>query len=186
LGQTFFRKLPEEPALAHLYLPLDTGVVRALQAGGLDAYGLPPERSISDGRGNPCRHCLADIAEGRMMLTLALRPFSRLHPYAETGPVFLCADPCEAHDPRSGAPHMITSRRQLLVKGYGSDERIVYGTGAIVECARMDEHLDRLLADAAVGFADVRSAANNCYFLRVVRAGATAGQALPSSTRLPA
>ena len=37
---------------------LPTDEVRALQAGGPDAYGTAPERVISTGAGNPCRHCL--------------------------------------------------------------------------------------------------------------------------------
>ncbi len=168
--QTFLRKLTEDPAMAYLYLPLGTGVVRALQAGGLDAYGLPPERLISDGRGNPCRHCLQDIKAGEGMLTLSLRPFTKLHPYAETGPVFLHADSCEAHDCTGGVPPIVSCRRQLLVKGYDVNERIVYGTGAIVDCARMDEHLERLFASGEVSFADIRSASKNCYFCRAVRA----------------
>ncbi len=156
------------------YLPLPTHDVMAFQRGSPDAYGNLPERSLSDGGGNPCRHCLQDIKAGEGMLTLSLRPFSKLHPYAETGPVFLHADSCEAHDRTGGAPPIVTSRRQLLVKGYDVNERIVYGTGAIVDCARMDEHLGRLFANSEVAFADIRSASNNCYFCRAVRAQPTA------------
>jgi hypothetical protein len=164
--------------MGHHYLPLPSDAVRRWQAGGPDDYGNPPERTVSDGSGNPCRHCLRDIPAGGGMLILALRPFSGLQPYAETGPVFLCADACPPHDPRNGAPPIVTERHKLLVKGYGRDERIVYGTGAIADCAGMDNHLERLFANAAVEFADLRSASNNCYFCRVVRDGATAA---PSS-----
>jgi hypothetical protein len=159
-----------ENRMPHYYLPISTSAVRALQSGAPDAYGNAPERSVCDGNGNPCRHCLADIPAGRGMLTLSWRPFSQLQPYAETGPVFLCADDCAPHDCQSGAPHMVTSRKNLLVKGYDANERIVYGTGAIVDCAAMDAHLERLLADPAIAFADLRSATNNCFFCRVVRA----------------
>lgn len=171
--------------MPHLYLSLPTEAVRHWQAGGPDAYGNAPERAVSDGSGNPCRHCLRDIPAGRGMLVLALRPFGGLQPYAETGPVFLCAEPCPAHGEPDIAPPIVTGRQRLLVKGYGKDERIVHGTGAVVECALMDEHLDRLLADPAVAFADLRSASNNCFFCRVVRVGAIAGQT-SASPRLPA
>ena len=78
------------------YIPLPTDEVRKLQAGGPDAYGNAPERVVSDGGGNPCRHCLKLIPEGAPMLILAHRPFSKAQPYAETGPIFLCGEPCEA------------------------------------------------------------------------------------------
>ena len=72
---------------------LPTETARHYQAGGADAYGNPPERAVSDGAGNPCRHCLRDVPKGAAMLILAHRPFATLHPYAEAGPIILCADP---------------------------------------------------------------------------------------------
>ena len=38
------------------FTPIPTETVRALQAGGPDANGQLPERHVSDGGGNPCRH----------------------------------------------------------------------------------------------------------------------------------
>ena len=53
------------------FTPLPTATVRALQSGGPDAYGQPPERHVSDGGGNPCRHCLRMIPAGAPMLVLS-------------------------------------------------------------------------------------------------------------------
>ena len=53
------------------FTPISTAIVRAYQAGGLDANGQMPERAVSDGDGNPCRHCLAMIPAGAGMLVLA-------------------------------------------------------------------------------------------------------------------
>ena len=50
---------------------LPTDAVRALQAGGPDAYGNAPERRISNGNGVPCRHCLKYVAEGEPYLIVA-------------------------------------------------------------------------------------------------------------------
>ena len=57
------------------FLPMPTEVARACQAGGVDSHALLPERRVSDGGGNPCRHCLRMIPEGKGMLVLAHRPF---------------------------------------------------------------------------------------------------------------
>jgi Protein of unknown function (DUF1203) len=78
------------------YKAIPTDVVRAYQAGGLDANGQVPEQVVAAGGNNPCRHCLTMIPEGAGMLVLAHRPFPNLQPYAEVGPLFLCAEPCEA------------------------------------------------------------------------------------------
>jgi hypothetical protein len=74
-----------------VFKALPTETVRALQAGAADAYGMPPERKISDGDGVPCRHCLKNVGAGEPYLVLAYRPFPELQPYAETGPIFLHA-----------------------------------------------------------------------------------------------
>lgn len=150
------------------FTPIPTETVRAYQAGGPDANGQMPERHISDGGGNPCRHCLGMIPAGAGMLVLAHRPFPEPQPYAEIGPVFLCATPCTVGG-GSEVPAMLASPEYIL-RGYGADHRIVYGTGAVVAT-------DRLLTEAAVRFADprvaylhVRSARNNCFQCRIDRA----------------
>jgi len=76
------------------FIAVPTETARRYQSGGLDANGQAPERAVSNGNGNPCRHCLTFIPEGAPMLILAHRPFPDLQPYAETGPIFLCADTC--------------------------------------------------------------------------------------------
>jgi len=149
------------------FVPILTEIARALQAGGFDSYGLLPERRVSDGGGNPCRHCLRMIPEGAGMLVLAHRPFGSLQPYAETGPIFLCADPCDAG---GGAelPEMLASA-DYIVRGYGPDERIVYGTGGVVQTDDIPARAEVLLAMPGVDFVHVRSARNNCFQVRVER-----------------
>lgn len=75
------------------FTPIPTETVRAYQAGGPDANGQPPERQISDGGGNPCRHCLKMIPKGAGMLILAHRPFPVPQPYAEIGPISFAPTP---------------------------------------------------------------------------------------------
>ena len=77
------------------FLPLASDRVSALRSGGHDAYDCAPERTISDGAGNPCRHCLDFIPKGAEMSILAYRPLDMAQPYARTGPIILCAEGCE-------------------------------------------------------------------------------------------
>ncbi len=79
------------------FIALSTKTTRALQAGNPDANGQAPERDISDGSAVPCRHCLRDVPAGEPFLILAHRPFTEAQPYAETGPIFLHAEPCQRH-----------------------------------------------------------------------------------------
>ncbi len=147
------------------FLPLDADFVARVRAGGPDANGQPAERAVSDGAGNPCRCCLRQVPEGAKMLILAARPFPELQPYAETGPIFLCAKDCAPWD-GPGVPPVLETSPDYLVKGYSADHRIVYGTGRITPAAEVPAYTGELLDRAEVAFVDVRSARNNCWLAR--------------------
>ncbi len=149
------------------FIAMTTEEAEAYRAGAPDAYGAAPERAVSDGA-SPCRHCLRDIPEGAEMLILAHRPFPALDPYAETGPIFLCADPCDRHA-EDAAPAYLDARAGVLVKGYLANDRIHYGTGRIVPPAALSEAAAEILADPATAYVHARSATNNCYQFRVER-----------------
>ena len=150
------------------YLPFDAETVANLRAGGPDAYGNPAERVISDGHGNPCRFCLCNIPAGVEMLICAARPFNALQPYAETGPIFLCADACTPHDGVTFPP-VLTTSPDYLVKAYDRNERIIYGTGQVTPSDQIAEYASALFERDAVAYVDVRSARNNCFLTRIVQ-----------------
>ncbi len=149
------------------YVAIPTDMVRHYQAGGADANGQVPERTVSDGGGNPCRHCLGMIPAGAGMLILAHRPFPGPQPYAELGPIFLCADLCDAGG-GTGQPEMLASP-DYIVRGYGVDDRIVYGSGGVVATGMIPARAEALFADPRVAYLHVRSARNNCYQCRIDR-----------------
>jgi hypothetical protein len=149
---------------------MSTAEARAYQAGALDANGQKPERQISDGAGVPCRHCQQDVAKGAAYLILNYRPFPALQPYAESGPIFLHAEQCERYDDDGEPPAMFfKNHRRYLIKGYNDRDRIVYGTGWIVEPADMPAAAEKILARDDVKYVHVRSALNNCYQCRIDR-----------------
>ena len=150
------------------FTPMPTAIARAYQAGGPDANGQAPERHISDGPGTPCRHCLQNIPKGAAMLILAHRPFPAPQPYAELGPIFLCAEPC-APGGGSDIPEILASP-DYIIRGYSADNRIVYGTGAVVPTATIPAEAEARLSDPRVSYVHIRSARNNCYQLRIDRA----------------
>ena len=150
------------------FAALDSAIVEGLRRGDKDANGHHPETAVSDGKGVPCRHCLAPVEDGGRYLILAHRPFPEPQPYAEVGPIFLHADAC----PRGGGedvPRMLASP-QYIIRGYSARDRIVYGTGRIVATPAIREAAAHLLADPAIAYVHVRSASNNCYQCRIDRA----------------
>lgn len=151
------------------FVALDTAAVAALQAGGPDANGQMPERCLSDGSGGQCRHCLEIIGAGEAMLVLAFRPFPSAQPYAEIGPVFLHADACPRFAGGPEMPAIFDHMPDLLIRGYGADDRIVYGTGQVVPVERLRQHAGDILRRDDVAYLHVRSARNNCYQCRIER-----------------
>lgn len=149
------------------FRPLDSDFVARVRAGGPDANGQTAERAVSDGNGTPCRSCLHDVPEGEEMLILAARPFPAPQPYAETGPVFLCARDCTPWD-GAGVPPVLDASPDYLVKGYSADHRIVYGTGRVTPVAELAAYAEGLLERPDVAFVDIRSARNNCWLARAV------------------
>lgn len=150
------------------FVPMSQQQASAYRAGATDAYGLAPEHNISPG-GYPCRHCLGEIRMGEAYLTLAYRPFPALQPYAETGPIFLHAEACPGYEATEILPPMLVSP-DYIVRGYGADDRIVYGTGAVTPTDGIAERAATLLADPGIAYVHVRSARNNCYQCRIERA----------------
>ena len=151
-----------------IFKALPTEKVRALQAGGPDAYGLTPERKLS-----AATACLAAIACGTLrpesLLVLAYRPFPGLQPYAETGPIFLHAEACERAEDAEALPELFGKPPDYIVRGYGADDRIVYGTGAVVPTAEIPDRAAELLARPDIAYLHMRSAKNNCYQCRIER-----------------
>ena len=151
------------------FVALPTDDVANLQAGGADANGQFPERHISDGDGMPCRHCLRNIEAGEPYLILAYRPFPKPQPYAEVGPIFLHAEACPRFDAADAIPPVLTTSERYLIRGYGADDRIVYGSGKVIPRAALAEEAEATLEDPRIAYVHVRSASNNCYQCRIER-----------------
>jgi hypothetical protein len=154
-----------------LYSGMPSDLAAAYRAGAPDANGQAPERRISDGDGVPCRHCLENVAAGEPYLVLAYRPFPAPQPYAELGPIFLHAEACPAYAPAAGLPEREQRGRSgRILRGYGADDRIVYGTGIVVGNDGIEAAAAAILERPDVTYVHMRSATNNCFTLRIDRA----------------
>lgn len=148
---------------------MPTADAEALWNGGTDAYGLAPDTMVSTGPGHPCRHCLGNIDAGQELFVFAYRPFPALQPYAETGPIFLHAKPCRRYAAEEIQPLVLETSRDYILRGYGTDDRIVYGTGAVILKDDVQTYASGLLTRDDIAYIHVRSARNNCYQCRIDR-----------------
>jgi hypothetical protein len=142
--------------------------VERIRRGEFDANGQPALIRVAEGVANPCRHCLGLIAEGEKKLVLAYRPFAGLHPYAETGPIFLHERSCEHYQDET-LPAWFAFMDPAIIRGYGNDDWIRYDTGHVVPGAELTAACLRILGDDTIAYVHVRSK-YNCFQCRVDRA----------------
>jgi hypothetical protein len=132
-----------------------------------DANGQKPVATISDGKSNPCRHCLGLIAKGDAMLLMAYRPFDQLQVYAETGPIFLHQDSCKRYD-SNAMPAWFEYFDPAIIRGYNEHHIIRYDTGKAVPGKQLAAACQDILSDASVAYVHIRSKFN-CFQCRVDR-----------------
>ena len=146
---------------------ISTGDCARIWSGGVDANGHPALTRAAEGPANPCRHCLRLIREGDSKLVLAYRPFDTLHPYAETGPIFLHATPCDRYESEA-VPAWFDYLEPAIVRGYGQDHWIRYDTANVVRGKEITRACETILKDVGVAYVHVRSK-YNCFQCRVDR-----------------
>jgi hypothetical protein len=64
---------------------------------------------------------------------------------------------------------MIVRREAILLRGYGADDRIVYGTGKVIPTEEIASLAAYLFQRPEIAYLHLRSASNNCYQCRIER-----------------
>ncbi len=140
----------------------------SIRKGGPDANHQPAVVRTAEGQANPCRHCLQLIGTGDDKLVLSYRPFSTMHPYAETGPIFLHMKPCQRYE-SDALPAWFAYLQPAIIRGYGHDDWILYETGNVVAGSSLTAECKKILNDDRVAYVHIRSKFN-CFQCRVDRA----------------
>jgi len=141
-------------------IALDATLVETVRRTRRDAQGDAVELWISDGPGNPCRSCLRLTPAETPLLLFSHQPFRTSGPYAERGPVFIHAEPCDAYGTADRFPADFGAR-PLTLRAYSHAGRIVDATVAAPGDALAS--LAQLFARPDVAFVHARSPAWGCY-----------------------
>jgi hypothetical protein len=146
-------------------VPLGTEIAeaarRAAQAGASDHAVV----TANSPDGYPCRHCLRWAQPGERMI---LFPFAAIAPgraYAESGPIFVHAEPCERYAPTLEFPPDF--RKGRVIRAYNSQHEIIaaeVGNGEGPEPV-----IERFLQKPETAFVHVRSASHGCYTMEIER-----------------
>jgi Protein of unknown function (DUF1203) len=147
--------------------PIPADELRDIRAAGTDEAGnqLIPQ-AVTEG-GNPLRCCLRETRPGEQVLLIAYTPPGTRGPYAERGPVFIHAGPCEGYLSTDLYPPGL-SHRQQVVRAYDQDGRIADGV-----LADNGEHavavIHEMFARPGVALVHLRNVGYGCYNFTVRR-----------------
>lgn len=140
-------------------IPAET--LATIRTTGRDEAGNPPKEVIDHEGGSPLRCCLRNARPGERMLLISYTPPGVAGPYAERGPVFVHADPCDGYPEPGTYPHAL-GRRNQIVRGYDHDGNMATAT-IVADGYAAERELDTILARPEIRVAHVRNVAAGCY-----------------------
>jgi hypothetical protein len=147
-------------------VPLSTEVAerarRAVEAGAADHASV-----IADSpSGFPCRHCLRFARPGERMILFPYAAVPAGHPYSETGPIFVHAEPCERYSATHEYPDDL--RRGRVFRAYNASYDMIDAEAA--NGNEPEAIVEKLLRNPETAFVDARSVTHGCYTFRIERA----------------
>jgi hypothetical protein len=144
-----------------VFEPIPAGELDKIRAAGVDEAGNRLTAQADPEGGNPLRCCLRETRPGEQVLLIAYTPPGTAGAYAERGPVFIHADPCEGYATPDRYPPGL-SHRQQVVRAYDRDGQIADGILAGDGKQALAVIL-QLLARPDVALVQLRNVGYGCY-----------------------
>lgn len=131
-----------------------------IRAAGRDEAGNSLTVQADNG-GSPVRCCLRETRPGERVMLIACTPSGTAGAYAERGPVFVHADPCEGYPaPRRYPPGL--RHRMQVVRAYDRQGRIADGVLA-ADGLQAEAVIAEMLARPDVELVHLRNVGYGCY-----------------------
>jgi len=142
--------------------------LQEIRAAGVDEAGNRLTVRAETSGGSPLRCCLRESAPGEQLLLIAYTPPGGRGAYAERGPVFIHARPCDGYrTPHQYPPGL--SHRQQVVRAYDLDGQIADGV-LVSDGEHAMRAIGELLARPDVTLVQLRNVGYGCYNFAVRRA----------------
>ena len=135
---------------------------RAAQAGARDHACV----IVDSPTGYPCRHCLRWAQPGEQAVLFPYASIAPGRPYAESGPIFVHAAPCERYQATDEFPAAFREGR--VIRAYDRQQNMI--AGEIVNGREPETVVEKLFDNPETEFIQVRSADRGCYTFRIERA----------------
>jgi uncharacterized protein DUF1203 len=116
--------------------------------------------------GYPCRHCLRFAKLGERVILFPYTAIPAGHPYSETGPIFVHAEPCERYSATHEYPDDF--RKGRAFRAYNARYDMI--DAEVANGSEPEAIVEKLLQNPETAFVDARSVTRGCYTFRVQRA----------------
>jgi Protein of unknown function (DUF1203) len=116
--------------------------------------------------GYPCRHCLRFAKPGERLILFPYESIPDGHPYSETGPIFVHAEPCERYSATHEYPEDL--RRGRAFRAYNTRYDMI--DAEVADGSEPEAIVEKLLQNPETAFVDARSVTRGCYTFRIQRA----------------
>src|SRR5438128_12060465 len=147
-------------------VPLATEVAnaarRAAEAGAADHAVVTADSPT----GYPCRHCLRFAKPGERVILFPYTAIPAGHPYSETGPVFVHAEPCERYSATHEYPNDL--RRGRAFRAYNATYDMI--DAEVSNGSEPEAIVEKLLQNRETACVDARNVTRGCYTFRSERA----------------
>ena len=147
-------------------IPAD--VLDRVRASGHDDVGNPLVPVVSEA-GAPMRCCLKPAAAGDVVCLIAYQPFTRPGPYAETGPVFIHAEPCGGYSDTDAYPAGDCDWPTMVFRPYCYDGVIAYDAIQMGDASTAEALIAGMFADPAIEFIHTRNVYAGCFMFCISR-----------------
>ena len=146
-------------------VPLATEI--AVTARRVAANGAPDHIVIAadSPNGFPCRHCLRFAQSGERMILFPYAAIPAGHPYSESGPIFVHAEPCERYGATDEYP--ADFRKGRVMRAYNSNYDMI--DAEVANGSAPEAIIEKLLQKPETAFVDARSVTHGCYTFRIQR-----------------
>ena len=146
-------------------VPLRTEIAEAARRAA--SAGAPDHAVITaDSPGGfPCRHCLRLAQPGERVILFPYTSIPADHPYSETGPIFVHAEPCERYTAIDEFPAELRNGRAM--RAYNSKFDMI--DAEVANGSEPEAVIEKLLQNPETAFVDARSVTRGCYTFRIER-----------------
>jgi hypothetical protein len=116
--------------------------------------------------GYPCRHCLRWAQPGERVILFPYASIPPGHPYSETGPIFVHAEPCERYSATGEYPADFRTSR--VFRAYDANYNMI--DAEVANGNNPEAVIEKLLQNPKTEFVDARSVTRGCFTFRILRA----------------